>query len=89
MSRQAYNDVRTTDFTAGSGGVMTDEVGVVTGDLTLRTTVDEGGAVEQLVQYQQADEWYHPAGALTALPEGGDIDAVHEAAVERMRRGER
>ena len=25
------------DLTAGPGGVMTDEVGVVTGDLTLRT----------------------------------------------------
>jgi hypothetical protein len=28
---------RTTDIKAGPGGVMTDEVGVVTGDLTLRT----------------------------------------------------
>jgi hypothetical protein len=80
---------RTTDFTAGPGGVMTDEVGVVTGDLTLRTTVDDSGGVHQLVQYQQADEWYHVADAPAVLAEGGDIDAVHSAAVERMRRGDR
>jgi hypothetical protein len=80
--------VRATDFTAGPGGVMTDEVGVVTGDLTLKTTVDSGGAVTQFVQYQQADEWYRLTGAPDRIPDGGDIEALHTATVTRLARGE-
>ncbi len=83
MSKQC-----TSNFTAGPGGVMTDEVGVVTGGLTLQTTVDDAGAIEQLVQYQQADEWYHVTGAPTHLPAGGNIDTVHSAALDRMIRGQ-
>src|SRR5689334_23551737 len=41
----------TTDIVAGQGGVMTDEVGVVTGDLTLRTEID-GYDVTVRVQYK-------------------------------------
>jgi hypothetical protein len=48
---------RMNDFTAGPGGVMTDEVAVVTGDLTLRTTVDSDGEVVRFVRYQQAAGW--------------------------------
>ena len=57
-----------TDVTAGPGGVMTDEVGVVTGDLTLRTEVDDDGSVRSLVQYQGADEWYRVTGAPDDAP---------------------
>jgi hypothetical protein len=79
---------RTTDFTAGPGGVMTDEVGVVTGDLTLKTTVDSDGEVVQLVQYQQAAEWYHVTGGPTRLPEGQSIDTVQATTVTRLRHGQ-
>ena len=41
----------TADITAGPGGVMTDEVGVVTGDLTVRTEY-AGGRVTVRVQYK-------------------------------------
>src|SRR5882757_277322 len=53
---------RETDFTAKPGGVMTDEVGVITGELTLVTEVDDSGAVVQRVQYKDADEWYVVTG---------------------------
>ncbi len=82
-------DKRTTNLTAGPGGVMTDEVGVVTGDLTLETTVDTDGTLRQLVQYQQADEWYRVTDSPASLPERSTIDSVHSAAVDRMVRGQR
>lgn len=68
---------RTTDMTAGPGGVMTDEVGVVTGDLTVRTELDDDGQVVVKVQYKGADEWYTATGAKAKLADPKDIDAVH------------
>jgi hypothetical protein len=76
---------RETDFTAKSGGVMTDEVGAITGEVTLVTEVDDGGGVVQRVQYKDADEWYAVTDSPKALPPGGDIDTVHEQAVARLR----
>jgi hypothetical protein len=74
---------RSTDVKAGPGGVMTDEVGVVTGDLTVRTGVDEHGTVLARVQYQGAEEWY----TITGAPTTGDLAAVHAALVERVSEG--
>jgi hypothetical protein len=73
---------RTTDFVAPPGGVMTDEVGAVTGELTLRTEVGEG-TVTQRVQYKDADEWYVPTGITPTLGEGG-IDALHASTLARL-----
>ncbi len=58
----------TSDFTPGPGGVMTAEVGVITGDLTLRTEVTAGGSLTLRVQYTGAEEWYAVAGGQAALP---------------------
>jgi hypothetical protein len=77
---------RTTDVTPGPGGVMTDEVGVVTGELTLRTEVDEAGAVVLRVQYKDADEWYAVTGAKASLADAKDVDAVHAIAVALVNR---
>jgi hypothetical protein len=81
-------DQRTTDIVAGPGGVMTDEVGVVTGDLTLRTETDDAGTVTMHVQYKDADEWYTVTHATTTLVEPKDIDAVHAIAVALLNRPE-
>jgi len=75
------SDQRTTDFTAGPGGVMTDEVGVVTGDLTLRTEEDGRGGFLVRVQYKDADEWYTVTGASAQLVGTRDLDAAHETAL--------
>jgi hypothetical protein len=79
-------DQRTTDITPGPGGVMTDEVGVVTGPLTLRTEVDAKGAVVLRVQYKDAAEWYGVTGGRAHLADPADIEAVHAVAVGLLNR---
>jgi hypothetical protein len=77
----------TTDITAGPGGVMTDEVGVITGDLTLRTDHVDGQAVVH-VQYREADEWYTVTGAKAPVKDPADVAAVHAVAVGILNRPE-
>jgi hypothetical protein len=78
---------RTTDITPGPGGVMTDEVGVVTGPLTLRTEVS-GREVTLRVQYKDAEEWYAVTGGRATLRDPADVDAVHSIAVGLLHRPE-
>jgi len=76
-----------TDIVAGPGGVMTDEAGVVTGDLTLKTVVD-GKNARVTVQYKGADEWYAVTGATAQLTDPADAAAVHKLAVALLHRPE-
>ncbi|KIF07231.1 hypothetical protein PL81_03175 [Streptomyces sp. RSD-27] len=69
---------------AGPGGAMTDEVGVITGPLTLRTTAGPDGRVRFQVQYTDADEWYTLTGSPAAH---GDPEALHRAALRAIRSG--
>src|SRR3954451_11021444 len=78
---------RTTDITAGPGGVMTNEVGVITGDLTLRTEYADG-QVTLRVQYKDADEWYAVTGARVPLAHPAALDAVHTVAMALLHRPE-
>ena len=78
---------KTTDITAGQGGVMTDEVGVITGELTLRTELS-GDQATVHAQYREADEWYAVTGAKTTLKDPADLDAVHAIAVGILHRPE-
>lgn len=78
---------RTSDLTAGPGGVMTDEVGVVTGELTLRTEWADG-QVTLRVQYKDADEWYAVTGGRVTLADPSGLDAVHTVAVALLDRPE-
>jgi hypothetical protein len=80
------SDARSTDIVARSGGVMTDEVGAVTGDLTLRTELADDGTVEQKVQYRGADEWYVVTGSRTSLADGRSLDEVHDEAVAALHK---
>ncbi|WP_442933567.1 hypothetical protein [Micromonospora sp. CPCC 206060] len=83
----AGGESRTADIVPGPGGVMTDEVGVVTGELTLRTE-STGGQVVLRVQYRDADEWYTVTGGRAPLPDPGGLDAVHTVAVGLLNRPE-
>ncbi len=78
---------RTADIVPGPGGVMTDEVGVVTGELTLRTDFADG-RVSLHVQYKDADEWYAVTGGSAPLPDAAGLDAVHDIAVGLLHRPE-
>ncbi|MEU6311018.1 hypothetical protein [Streptomyces sp. NPDC047014] len=73
------------DVLAGPGGAMTDEVGVVTGPLTLRTTAEEGGRARFEVQYKDAEEWYTLTGS--PRPHHGDPAALHAAALAAIHAG--
>lgn len=79
------SDTRTTDITPGPGGVMTDEVGVVTGPLTLRSQLDKD-EVTLHVQYKDADEWYRVTGGRAKVAAPADLDAVHTIAVSLLNR---
>jgi hypothetical protein len=87
MIDDAVRDERSTDIQAGPGGVMTEEVGVVTGALTLRTELAER-AVTLRVQYQGATEWYAVTGGRAQLADPADLDAVHTIAVALLHRPE-
>jgi len=78
---------KTTDITAGQGGVMTDEVGVITGDLTLRSELS-GDQVTVHAQYKDADEWYAVTGAKATLKDPADLDAIHTIVVGILNRPE-
>jgi hypothetical protein len=66
---------------------MTDEVGVVTGDLTLRTEYADG-QVTVHVQYKDADEWYVVTGGRARLKDPADADAVHQIVLGILNRPE-
>jgi hypothetical protein len=76
---------RTADIVAGPGGVMTDEVGVVTGELTLRSELSDD-EVTLRVQYKDADEWYTVTGGRVRLCDPADLDAVQALAVALLHR---
>jgi len=63
---------------AGPGGVMTDEVGVVTGEVELRTTCAADGTLEATVRYAGALDWYHVTGtAGLRLADPADHEPAH------------
>ncbi len=77
---------RCTDIVPGPGGVMTVEVGVVTGPLSLCSELTDGGDVALRVQYKDAAEWYAVQGGSAHLAELADLDAVHAIAVGLLNR---
>jgi hypothetical protein len=77
-----------TDITAGPGGVMTDEAGVVTGDLTLESVPGPDGSFVVKVQYKDAEEWYCVTGARGTLKDPADLAAVHAVVAGILNRPE-
>lgn len=65
---------------------MTDEVGVVTGELTLRTSLTGDSVVVVEVQYRKANEWYTVTGGRAALADPADLDAVHAVVTGLLHR---
>jgi hypothetical protein len=76
-------------FSSTAGGVMTEEVGAITGELELLTRpASDGSGTEALVRYAGAGEWYSVAGSPVLLPRpgphGGGNEGVHEAVLARL-----
>ncbi|MFG1704577.1 hypothetical protein ACFLIM_15405 [Nonomuraea sp. M3C6] len=70
---------------AGPGGVMTDEVGVITGEVTVRTEV-AGGRATVRIQYLDADEWYEIEGSPLGLA-ADPGPRLHQEIIQAVRRG--
>ncbi|MEW2516393.1 hypothetical protein [Streptomyces sp. NPDC046870] len=88
MNTSPDTDSYTSTVTAGPGGAMTDEVGVITGDLTVRTTLtDDRHTACVTVQYTGADEWYTLTGSPAPIPAGG-LAAYHRDLLGRIQRGQ-
>ncbi|MFF3214269.1 hypothetical protein ACFYYB_26810 [Streptomyces sp. NPDC002886] len=71
---------------AGPGGAMTDEVGVITGDVTVTTEPGPDDTARVRIQYTGAEEWYTLTGSPAPLP-SGDLAALHELVVEAVKAG--
>jgi hypothetical protein len=65
-------------FNATPDGVMTNEVGVISGELELRTTLSDDGALRLDIRYAGAAEWYTLKGAGYRLHDPRDLPVVHE-----------
>ncbi|HEY8374186.1 MAG TPA: hypothetical protein VIL00_15725 [Pseudonocardiaceae bacterium] len=76
----------TTTFTAGPGGVWTDEVGVITGELELRTRCGRDGRVTVEVRYAEAEEWYRVSAADAQLVDPADHAPLHRSLIGLLHR---
>ncbi|QFT87579.1 hypothetical protein FIU87_02845 [Bacillus sp. THAF10] len=72
-------------FTA-THGVMTAEVGVISGELELRTTCDEEGMLSLSITYVGAEEWYTLPGEDYQLHDSRDHEVVHRMLVNVLER---
>ncbi|MEY9968408.1 hypothetical protein ABIA33_006492 [Streptacidiphilus sp. MAP12-16] len=65
---------------------MTDELGVITGELTVHTTWIEGEA-QITVQYLGGEDWYTLSGSPVPAADEVTARALHQAAVEAVKHG--
>ncbi|MEU2062739.1 hypothetical protein [Streptomyces sp. NPDC013455] len=73
--------------TAGPGGALTDEAGIITGDLTVATILrSDGHSVRVAIQHSGSDVWYTLAGSPAPVP-AGQLAAYHRDLLGRIRRG--
>jgi hypothetical protein len=75
-------------FVSTTGGVMTDEVGAITGELELLTCVIPDGGLEAMVRYAGAKDLYtvsgSPVRAVSAHPDQVEHRAAHERILETL-----
>ncbi|RKN05261.1 hypothetical protein [Streptomyces radicis] len=77
---------RYSTFTAPKGGVMTKEVGVITGELELCTGAEADGELTMRVRYAGAAEWYTLDGGPHRLYDPRDHEVVHDVVVGLLHR---
>ena len=72
-------------FTA-THGVMTEEVGVISGELELVTSCDEKGDLTLRITYVGAEEWYTLPGKEYRLNDVRDHEVIHHLLVSVLER---
>lgn len=77
---------RRTEFTAPRGGVMTKEVGVISGELELHTNAEPDGTLILRVRYAGAAEWYTVDGGPFRLHDPHDHEVLHDVLVSLLHR---
>ncbi|MDT0309606.1 hypothetical protein RM780_21980 [Streptomyces sp. DSM 44917] len=73
-------------FTAPRGGVMTKEVGVITGELELHTGADKEGHLTMRIRYAGAEEWYTVDAGPFRLYDPRDHEVLHQVIVALLHR---
>ncbi len=78
------NERRST-ITSTTGGVMTEEVGAVTGELEVATR-PRSRKIEVAVRYAEADEWYAVDGSPIAVNNADELSysELHEHVVRHL-----
>jgi hypothetical protein len=75
-------------FRSTTGGVMTEEVGAITGELELLTRLTPGGDIEAMVRYSGAKDLYTVPGSqvrtVSAHPDHVKHRAAHEHILETL-----
>lgn len=71
---------------SGHGGVLTDEIGVLSGDLTVHTTWADDTA-QVTVQYTGAIDWFTMSGSPVPCCSEDDSRRLHDAVVKSVREG--
>ena len=64
-------------LSAPPNGVWTEEVGTITGELELRTRLNDDGQLTVQVRYAGALDWYTLRGGHTRLHDPRDHEPVH------------
>lgn len=76
----------TVNVFAGTGGVRTVELGVLTGNLSVHTTWTGSEAVVA-IQYSGGSDWYTMAGSPVPCRSEEESRALHQLAVEAVQEG--
>jgi len=78
-------ETKTSTFTA-THGVMTQEVGVISGELELRTTCQEDGTLELNIAYVGAKDVYTVLGENYKLYDVRDHSVIHQILATMLER---
>ncbi len=84
------NEMRRLTVASSTGGIMTQEVGAITGDLEIATHL-LAGSIEVMVRYAEAEEWYAVEGSPIELENASSLSALeleelHESVVSHLTR---
>lgn len=80
----AREDERRSTIHSTVGGVMTDDVGAVTGDLEIATHLLDAGLLDVRARYAGAEEWYTVTGSPLSPGDRYPTADLHERVVEYL-----